>query len=137
MGALSFIIGPIEHIIDKVIPDRAANDAAKAALAESALKGELDQVTDQIQVNLAEAQNKSVFVAGWRPAVGWTCAAAFAYAFLLQPFLIFVVVVFHPTFDPNKLPKLDLATMMPVLGGILGLGAMRSYDKAKGTDNGH
>ncbi len=137
MAAFPIIGDIIGKVIDRVLPDKAANDAAKATLLQMQVSGELKEVTDQLAVNLAEAQSKSVFVAGWRPFVGWVCGAAFAWSFVLQPFLMFGAAVTHHAVDPKILPTLDLATMMPVLLGMLGLGAMRSYDKAQGTGNGH
>jgi hypothetical protein len=124
-------------LIDRLIPDRTQAAAAKAQLLDLQVKGELDNALAQLQVDTAEAANKSIFVAGWRPAVGWVCSAAFGYAFVVQPLLQFTLIIFHAHFDPAQLPKLDLNTMLPVLLGMLGLGAMRSYDKTQGTDNGH
>lgn len=95
------------------------------------------QVQGQIDINKVEAASQSMFVAGWRPFLGWVCGAAFAYGFVLQPIAIAVFVAFKPTFDKNLLPTVDMTNMMPVLFGMLGLGAMRSYDKTKGTSNGH
>jgi len=136
MAALPIIGEVIGKVLDRVLPDKAANDAAKAALLQMEVSGELQAVAGQLQTNIAEAQSKSVFVAGWRPFVGWTCGAAFAYAFVLQPFAFLLLKAFHSSFDLNSLPKLDLATMLPVLLGMLGLGAMRSYDKANGVGSG-
>lgn len=101
-------------------------DAAKAVQSE---------VQRQIDVNLAEAQNRSVFIAGWRPAVGWVCAGAFGYSYIVQPFLTFALAAFHR--DVSAVPHLDLSGMMPVLLGMLGLAGLRSYDKTQGAGNGH
>lgn len=123
-------------LIDRLIPDKTAANAAKAQLVQMQLQGELETMKGQIAINVAEASSQSTFVAGWRPAVGWCCAAAFAYVYVLQPFMQFLLVAFKVNFDSGKLPTLDIADMMPVLLGMLGLGAMRSYDKAQGTGNG-
>jgi len=137
MAALPIIGSIVGKVLDRVLPDKAANDAAKAELARLELSGELKEVTDQLDINLAEAGSKSVFVAGWRPFVGWVCGAAFAWAFVVQPFAVFALVACNVAFDPKRLPMLDLATMLPVLLGMLGLGALRSYDKANGVGGGH
>ena len=136
MGALLALINPIASIIDRVIPDKSAAATAKAQLLETEVQGELNTAIGQIQTNTAEAANQSVFVAGWRPFVGWACGAAFVYAFILQPSLQTFAVILHSKIDVTQLPKLDLSTMMPVLLGMLGLGAMRSFDKTQGTSNG-
>jgi ABC-type glycerol-3-phosphate transport system permease component len=136
MAALA-VIPIIGKVLDRVLPDKQANDAAKAALASSELQGEIQAVIAQIQVNQVEAASNSVFVAGWRPFVGWICGCAYAYAFILQPFLQFALVAFKVNFDSTKLPTLNLAELSYVLMGMLGLGVMRSYDKTKGAGNGH
>lgn len=134
---LTAILNVGNTILDRVLPDKQANDAAKAQLATAALNGELNQVMGQLEINKVEAASSSVFVAGWRPAVGWVCGAAFAYAFIFQPLIQTLLVVFHSSFDPAKLPAINFSEMMPVLFGMLGLGYMRTMDKKNGTDNGH
>lgn len=134
---LTAILNVGNTLIDRLIPDKSAAAAAKAQLVQMEAQGELDEMKAQIAVNQTEAASASVFVAGWRPAVGWICGAAFAYCFVLQPFIVVMLVAFHSTFDPAKLPKLDWGPMSEVLLGMLGLGAMRSYDKAQGTGSGH
>lgn len=124
-------------VIDRLIPDKTAAAAAKAALIQAELNGELEATKGQLQVDIAEAANQSIFVAGWRPFVGWICGVAFGYVYILQPFLVFLLVAFKIQFDPSKLPIIDTSQMLPVLLGMLGLGAMRSYDKTNGTGNGH
>jgi hypothetical protein len=124
-------------VLDRVLPDKAQNDAAKAQLLSLQLQGQFAEQISQLQVDQAEAGSKSVFVAGWRPFVGWACGAAFVYAFVVQPCAQFVLVAFHSSFDVSRLPQLNLDQMLPVLLGMLGLGALRSYDKSNGNGNGH
>ena len=81
--------------------------------------------------------NQSVFVAGWRPFVGWVCGIAFAYSFIIQPAAQSIAVLLHSSFDVSKLPNLNGSDLSTILFGMLGLGAMRSYDKANGTGSGH
>ncbi len=118
-GAFSGIIKPI---LDKWIPD-----AQERALAEAAIwKAQTDVTLAQIEVNKIEAGSQSVFVAGWRPAIGWVCGGAYAYHFVLQPFMVFVLQAFGNTI---LLPHLDIGELSMVLFGMLGLGAMRSFEK--------
>lgn len=94
----------------------------------------LDQQLDiaQTDVNKAEAGNPSLFVAGWRPAIGWVCAAALGYQFMLYPLLgWFAVAVFGVHEAP---PKLNLDDLFPLIFGMLGIAGMRSFDKLKGID---
>jgi len=90
----------------------------------------------QMAVNAAEAQHKSLFVAGWRPAVGWIGAAALAYQFLLYPLLVWGWhllqmggVIPADALYPSVLPD---ETLWVILSGMLGIGGMRSFDKSKG-----
>lgn len=127
----------VSTVVDRLLPDKAQAEAAKAALLEMQLKGELDNAIEQLKTDQAEAANQSLLVAGWRPFVGWACGFAFVYAFILQPFAQTICVIAHRSFDPKMLPVLNLDAMMPVLLGMLGLGAMRTIDKYNGTGNGH
>lgn len=130
---ISSIVDAIGKVLDRVLPDKAANDAAKAQLLQSEVQGEIQQVLAQISVDQAEAQSNNGFVAGWRPYVGWICGTSLAYATMIQPFLTFCVRLHWPNFQA---PIIDNSQTLEVLMGLLGLGAMRSIDKNKGTDNG-
>lgn len=120
----------LDTIIERLFPDPAERDKARALLMEMQQKGELAQLT----VNAEEAKHSSIFVAGWRPAIGWTCAGAFAWAFVLQPLLVFVAALSDYPLPP--LPVLGLGELMPVLLGMLGLGTLRSYEKVSGVATG-
>jgi hypothetical protein len=94
----------------------------------------------QIDVNKAEAESINWFVAGWRPAVGWTCAVAFAYAYVVTPLLFYLAAIFgtaETVKQVTALPKLELGTMMPVLLGMLGLSWNRTQEKLKDAQGNH
>lgn len=115
--------------LEKWIPDANAREQAAMQLA-----GQLHaQVMAQIEVNKVEAASQSLFVAGWRPFVGWSCGSAYAYTFVVQPFLIFILTAFQVHVDMAQLPILDMGELGVVLFGMLGLGAMRSWEKVKGN----
>ena len=117
----------IKSGLEKFIPD--ANVREQAALQ---LAGQLHaQVMAQIEVNKVEAASSNLFVAGWRPFVGWTCGASYAYTFVVQPFMVFVLTAAQVHMDIGQLPQLDMGELGVVLFGMLGLGAMRSYEKVK------
>jgi Holin of 3TMs, for gene-transfer release len=134
---ISAVSGLVNTVVSKIFPDankkldvQEAKDAAVAAIKEMQVSGELQQVLGQLQINTEEAKSSSIFVAGWRPWIGWVCGAAFAWQFVVGPIGEWIVALYgHPT----QIPTLDMATMMPVLLGMLGLGAMRSYDKKNGN----
>lgn len=124
-------------LVEKFFPDPKAADAAKLELLKMQQTGELAQLaadTDlakgQLEVNKSEAGNNSLFVAGWRPFIGWTCGAAFAYKFVLAPFIVLVLTAYGYTI---VLPVLDFAEMNTILLGMLGLGGMRTLEKVKGV----
>lgn len=111
-------------IIDKVVDniDRFTFDKQeKAELIQAINKA-------QIEVNKVESGHTSIFVAGWRPFVGWTCGIALCYHFVLQPFLVFLLYSFGYQVD---LPAFDMTTLTTILMGLLGLGGLRSYEKVK------
>lgn len=113
-------------VLDKFIPD-----PAEKAKAEAQLRADL-MAWDKAQtdVNAVEAQSSSLFVAGWRPAVGWVCCAALTWTYILQPIAAFALAQLGYL---TALPRLDMGEMMPILLGMLGLGGMRSWEKTKGV----
>lgn len=124
-------------VIDRFVPDPKAKAAAAQALAEldnaqlmKLLDIDAQQAQGQLEVNKAEAAHSSIFVAGWRPFVGWGCGVAFIYHFLLQPFMAFALA---NTGHAVVLPAFDIDAMFTVLMGILGLGGLRSVEKIKGV----
>ena len=128
IGALA---GPLMGLIDDLFTSDEERAEAKVKLLEMEQNGELAQIA----VNMQEAKSEHLFVSGWRPAVGWVCVAAFAYTFVLMPFTSFIALA--AGMDPallDALPDLDIGSMMPVLLGMIGLGAMRSYEKISGTN---
>ena len=84
----------------------------------------------QIEINKQDAAHKSMFVAGWRPFVGWTTGVALAYHFVLSPILAFVLVLAGVD---TELPSFDFSQLSTILMGMLGLGGLRSYEKMKGV----
>ena len=132
---LSNILGLASSIIDKIFPDKTEAEKAKVKMAELAMAGQLEDLKAQTQllvsqmaINQEEAKSNSVFVAGWRPFIGWVCGSAMAYYYILQPFLVWVLDVFN---IQTGMPKLDTGDLMMILMGMLGLGAFRSYDKTQ------
>jgi hypothetical protein len=85
----------------------------------------------QALANIEEAKHPSVFVAGWRPAIGWTCWAGLTYHFLIYPFAGLIAFLFDPTL---VLPVLvSVGELMTLVLSLLGLGGMRSYEKTQGV----
>lgn len=130
------LIDPLAKLLDKLIPDpeakaRAIIDLKKEenAIYLQELQTAAQSDAAQNETNKIEAANESLFVSGWRPFIGWICGVAFIYKFILQPFMIFILVAMGDKFDYHLLPNLDWAEMSPVLLGMLGLGGLRTIDK--------
>lgn len=131
---LSGIFSLGSKLIDRFFPDKAASDAAKLELLKMQQTGELanlaaetDLAKAQIGVDAVEAANESVFVSGGRPFVIWVGGFGFAYAAIIEPLLRFIAqVMYHYN---GAFPAIDTMLTLQVLGGVLGLGALRSLDK--------
>lgn len=124
------LIAPVAGLLDKFIPD--ADEKARLAheIATMASKQAHDVAIAQIEVNKMEAKG-NWFQSSWRPLVGHTCAIAFLWHFVAQPVLIFTLSYLgHPI---PELPTFDMGALMTVLGGLLGLGSLRTFEKFKGV----
>lgn len=113
--------------LEKWLPDASQREKAALEIAQMVHQGNLAQ----IEVNKIEAASDNLFVAGWRPAIGWICGAGYAYAFVVQPFLIFVITAFQVNLNTAQMPVLDMGEMGLMLANLLGFGALRTYEKVK------
>lgn len=134
MAITDLIIQPILEIINKIIPDPAQKAAAQLALLKLQQDGELAQITGQTDINKVEAASTSVLVAGWRPLVGWICGLGLGVQFLIAPFATWIAQLAD---HPIAFPTLDLGTLMTLLFGMLGLGTLRTVEKAQGVAGNH
>lgn len=108
-------------------------DGDRKRQAEALLKemdAEQARMVGQLEVNKAESAHSSVFVAGWRPAIGWVGATALAIEFVVRPLLMWVSVLWMPTLP--SLPSIVNDNLWCLLCGLLGLGGLRTFEKAKG-----
>jgi len=130
MSLLNSLIGPATQILDKFVEDKDQKAKLAHELATMADKLAHEQNLAQIAVNKEEAASGSLFKGGWRPFVGWVCGVAFCYHFILQPLIIFIVALTGAIIP--DLPSFDMGTLLTVLGGLLGIGGLRTYEKQKG-----
>ncbi len=137
MAFLDFI-PLIGNVIDRIIPNKEAAEAAKLELlklqiADNQFTAKIanDLVQSQLEINKIEAASPNLLVSGGRPFMIWVCGVAFAWQYVLMPIALFIRACYDLPEIP--LPALDMNSMMPVLGGLLGLGAFRSYEKVKGV----
>lgn len=123
-------INGIFKVIDKIIPDPTAKAAAQLQVLTMQQNGDFKQLDVALQTSLAqiatnniEAQSASVWKSGWRPFIGWICGVGLIYQFLIMPLL--------SGFLHESFPPLDTTTLMTLLGGMLGLGTLRTFEKVK------
>jgi len=134
LAAAPKILDIFGDIFQSVFPDSAEREQKRLeySLKVQETLNQLDLA--QIEVNKVEAQSASMFVAGWRPFLGWICGFAFAYVLILQPFMAFALAAFgYPVKD---LPEVDGELLGWTMGGMLGLGTMRTVEKVKGVTTG-
>ena len=115
------LIGPVAGLLDKFIEDKDQKNALAHQIATMSERHAQELAKGQLEVNKIEAASKSLFVAGWRPAVGWSCCFALVYSTIFSPILSIWFTV----------PPVDSSLLTTVLMGMLGLGAMRSAEKIK------
>ena len=118
------LIKPVSKILDKFVADKDLKAKLQHELDTEIHRANLAQ----IEVNKAEASHKSLFVAGWRPFVGWVCAGALAYHFIFQPIMVFAISLYGVSIT---LPEFDMGSLMTILMGMLGLGGLRTLEKVK------
>ena len=124
----SVLAGPIVQIIDELFDTPAEKANAKLKL----LSIEMAPFLAQLEVNKEEAKHTSLFVAGWRPFIGWVCGAIFVWSFMLAPLLQWITQIYGV--EIPEIPALGIAELMPVLLGLLGLGGMRTFEKYTGSE---
>jgi len=128
LNLISSLVAPVSGLLDKFIEDKDQRAMLAHEIATLADKQANEQAVAQIELNKVEAAHQSMFVAGWRPAVGWVCALAMLLNFILIPFINLGMEFAGASI---RLDLIEMNTMMPVLLGMLGLGGMRSYEKAR------
>ena len=121
-GTLAKDIGSLAT--GKVSPEKVAELQARALELEAA------SMNAQAEINKVEAASSSLFVAGWRPAVGWICAAGLFYGTIGKPFIEFIAQIFGYN---GAFPVIDGKALETTLYGMLGFGTMRTFEKIKGA----
>ena len=124
-------IAPIlGSVLDRLFPDKEKAAEAQRAIESALLENAAQINLAQIEVNKAEAQHRTIFVAGWRPFIGWVCGVALAWHFVGVPVTIFFIA--WAGAEVPELPAFDMNSLMTVLMGMLGLGGLRTFEKMKG-----
>ena len=125
LDPISALLDVGSKVIDRVWPDPAQAASAKLELMKLQQSGELALIAGQMDINKVEAANTSVFVSGWRPAIGWVCALAMGYQYLARPLMVaFMPALAFPGLDDN---------LWQLMMGMLGLGGLRTFEKTQGV----
>lgn len=133
-GFLKDLISPVTELIGKAVVDK--DEARRLQFEVEKLADQADariheQLMGQIEINKTEAQHHSVFVAGWRPFIGWTSGVGLAYSFVAAPFIEFIARANGYT---QEMPMPDASTLLTLVLAMLGVGGMRSFEKLKQVD---
>lgn len=135
--SLALLIDPIARIVDKLIPDKEAAAKAKLELMKLEQQGQLselqamvDMAKAQASINQTEAAHRSLFVAGWRPFIGWMCGFGIFWVFLGEPVASYVVAL---NGSDVTLPETDFSYLFELVLAMLGMGGLRTYEKLKGV----
>ena len=132
-GILKEVLAPVTDVISEVVVDKDKKNELNYKIQELIDRADQryhDELLGQIEINKEEAKHASVFVAGWRPFIGWVSGASLAYTFVLSPFIEFFARLLGYT---GVMPLPDTSSLMTLITAMLGVGAMRSFDKLKGT----
>ena len=121
MSILNSLIAPVTSLLDKFIVDKDQANALAHEISTMAERHSQELAKGQLEINKTEAAHKSLFVAGWRPAIGWICGLALLYSTLLAPILSIWLTV----------PPVDSSLLTTVLLGMLGLGGLRTIEKTQ------
>lgn len=132
------VFNTVLGLVDKAIPDKEAADKIKLAIIKEQSQVDIKKIENQLtldlnnlEVNKIEASSESKFKSWWRPAVAWMCVAAFGLNYLLFPIVILIGQLVGTAI---QLPQLDMAMIMGLLTGMLGLGTLRTVEKLKATN---
>ena len=123
------VVSPIVNRVLDFIPNPAEKAKAELEIKNQLMQAAIQESQNQAEINKNEASHSSVFVAGWRPAIGWVCAFGFAFQFALTPIVLWIAAL---TGSTVILPEIDTQSLYSLTMGMLGMGALRSFEKWKG-----
>ena len=121
---LDKLIQPVSHIVDKLVSDK----DLKIKLSHEIEKEIISLNRAQLEVNKVEAKHNNIFVAGWRPFIGWICGLSIAYHFILEPVIQYILIINNINFDT---PEFDFSQLSTIVMAMLGMSTLRTYEKTK------
>ena len=138
LNPITAIANVANLILTRILPDKAVQAEAAAEIQKMVVSGEINRIAaeydsqkNQVLVNQEEAKSDNLFVAGWRPALGWVCVLTFAFYYIIAPFIVNPLLI---EAGHAALPLVNLDQIIGILLGMLGLGTMRTIEKIKGVN---
>lgn len=126
LGPISGLVGRVFDVVDSLVTDKDEADRLKHEIQMTLA----EQNQAQITVNKQEAQHRSLFVAGWRPFIGWVCGAALAWEYLLTPIAQWALVVAGLDYS---IPQINPDNLLELVFAMLGMAGLRSFEKRAGV----
>ena len=133
MIGLASLVGPIVNKFVDRIPNGNERARAKEALEKELVEAANSVMLAQTEINAAEAQHKSIFVAGWRPFIGWVCGVGIAWSMVVQPVAQWAMIAWG---DGTELPTIDTSYLMELVTAMLGMSGLRTFEKMRGVARG-
>ena len=130
MIGLAILVGPIVNKFVDRIPNGNERARAKEALEKELVDAANSVMLAQTEINAAEAQHKSIFVAGWRPFIGWVCGVGIAWSMVVQPMAQWAMIAWG---DGTELPTIDTSYLMELVTAMLGMSGLRTFEKMRGV----
>ena len=121
---LDKLIEPVSQILDKLVADK----DLKIKLSHQIEKEIISLNKAQLEVNKIEAKHNNIFVAGWRPFIGWICGLSIAYHFILEPVIQYILIINNINFNT---PEFDFSQLSTIVMAMLGMSTLRTYEKTK------
>jgi hypothetical protein len=126
---LQVLLPLITNVIDRVVPDKNANAKAKREIEKSLVENANELLLAQTEINKVEAGHRSLFVAGWRPMIGWSCAFGVFWLFVGHPFAVYLDGLDGVT---TPIPTIDNEILLELPFALLGMSGLRTFEKLKG-----
>ena len=133
MLGLASLVGPLVNSVVDRIPNGNERARAKEELEKGLVDAANQVMLAQTKINEAEASHKSLFVAGWRPFIGWVCGVGIAWSMVAQPVVQWAIIAWG---DGSDLPVIDTSYLMELVTAMLGMSGLRTFEKMKGVSRG-
>lgn len=133
MLGLASLVGPLVNSVVDRIPNGNERARAKEELEKGLVDAANQVMLAQTRINEAEASHKSIFVAGWRPFIGWVCGVGIAWSMVAQPVVQWAIIAWG---DGSDLPVIDTSYLMELVTAMLGMSGLRTFEKMKGVSRG-